>query len=62
MKPNDIHAGKTYVGKDGKGRMAVDIFGGRVTWHPVKQDYRGRWVSWCSIWTFARWAKDEVKA
>lgn len=60
MRPEDLRAGKTYIGKKtGKPRTITRI----VSWYGELEVYYttgcGERHCWC--WTFADWAKEEVK-
>jgi hypothetical protein len=67
MKPSDLKAGKTYVGKDGKRRHLWGLVSAGLADLPYRMatilatyDVPEGGESWCTAHAFARWAEREA--
>jgi hypothetical protein len=56
MKASELVAGRTYVGKNGRRRLLVKLWGRDVDY----DEPEGGGVKWCLKATFARWAVREA--
>jgi len=60
MHPNDIQAGKTYVGKGRWPRRVDSVSGANVLYHRISKSGAERWpAGFCYLTTFAAWALAE---